>query len=143
MKILFISVGKANEALLKEAVDEYTLRIERYMPVEWKIVDNEAAILKLIDGNKAGDYTIVLDERGIQLTSPELSRRLARALNESVKRLIFVIGGAYGLSDTVKEKADATISLSKMTFPHQITRLILVEQVYRACTILKNEKYHH
>ena len=146
MKLLFISVGKANEALLKEAVSEYTSRIEHYMPAEWKIVDGEEAIMKVImgkEGKTSGDYTIVLDERGIELTSPELSRRLARALNESVKRLIFVIGGAYGLSDTVKEKADAIISLSRMTFPHQITRLILVEQVYRACTILKNEKYHH
>ena len=89
------------------------------------------------------DYLVALDGKGKQLSSDGLADFIQARANESTKQLIFLIGGAYGLDETVLKKANYTWSLSQLTFPHQLVRLILAEQVYRACTILKNEKYHH
>jgi 23S rRNA (pseudouridine1915-N3)-methyltransferase len=89
------------------------------------------------------DYLIALDERGKQTSSEELAAFIQQRANESRKRLIFLIGGAYGLDDVVLKRADFKWSLSKLVFPHQLVRLILAEQLYRACTILRGEKYHH
>ena len=149
MKITIISVGKSHEASLREAIDDFTARIGHYMPVEWKIVDEDEKVLKIIDdpkspsGRNSGDYIIALDEKGKMLSSTGLADRMQKCLNESTKRLVFIIGGAYGLTPAMHEKAQLTVSLSALTFPHQLVRLILAEQIYRACTILKGEKYHH
>lgn len=147
MKILFISIGKSHDAAIADGIAEFSARIERYAPLEWRLLANgknekeEAdAILRVIDEK---DYVVVLDERGKELSSPELAQVLEKRLNESSKRLVVVIGGAYGIHDSVKERANFTWSLSKLVFPHQIVRLVLAEQIYRAFTILKGEKYHH
>ena len=89
------------------------------------------------------DWLILLDERGKQFSSEVLANILQQRANESVKNLIFLIGGAYGVSDDVMKRANLKWSLSQLVFPHQLVRLILAEQIYRACSILRNEKYHH
>ncbi|HKO79808.1 MAG TPA: 23S rRNA (pseudouridine(1915)-N(3))-methyltransferase RlmH, partial [Chitinophagaceae bacterium] len=89
------------------------------------------------------DYLVVLDERGKQLSSEGLAEFIQARANESTKKLIFLIGGAFGVDEAILKRADYKWSLSHLVFPHQLVRLILAEQVYRACTILKNEKYHH
>jgi 23S rRNA (pseudouridine1915-N3)-methyltransferase len=89
------------------------------------------------------DHLILLDERGKQLSSPGLAQLINQKANQSVSRLVFLIGGAYGVSEEIQSKANFTWSLSQLVFPHMLVRLILAEQLYRACTILRNEKYHH
>jgi len=89
------------------------------------------------------EYLVALDEHGKEMTSEQLAGFIQGRANESQKTIVFVIGGAFGLDDAVLERADYKWSLSKLTFPHQLVRLILAEQVYRACTIMRNEKYHH
>jgi 23S rRNA (pseudouridine1915-N3)-methyltransferase len=108
-------------------------------PAELKAKE-AAAILNALTKE---DYLIVLDERGQSLTSEKLAKLLQARANESVKNLIFLIGGAYGVDEAVLQRAKFKWSLSSLVFPHQLVRLILAEQVYRACTILRNEKYHH
>ena len=89
------------------------------------------------------DYLVLLDEQGRQLSSPELANFIQLRANESAKTIVFLIGGAFGVSDEVKKRANYQWSLSKLVFPHQLVRLMLAEQLYRACTIIRNEKYHH
>jgi len=156
MKISFWSIGKANEAYIKQGVEEFTRRISRYYKVEWNIipVPKNAGMMSEMDLKKKegeiilqwlqkDDYLVVLDERGKQMSSEGLATFVQARANESVKQLIFLIGGAFGIDDIVLKRANYKWSLSQLVFPHQLVRLILAEQVYRACTILKNEKYHH
>jgi 23S rRNA (pseudouridine1915-N3)-methyltransferase len=156
MKISFWSVGKNNEPYIKEGVEEFTRRISRYFKTDWNIipVPKNAGMLSEMDLKKKegeiilewlskDDYLVALDGKGKQLSSEGLADFIQSRANESTKQLIFLIGGAYGIDETVLKRADHTWSLSQLTFPHQLVRLILAEQVYRACTILKNEKYHH
>ncbi len=156
MKIVFWSIGKVNEPYIKTGVEDFTRRISRYFNVEWKIipVPKNAATLSEIDLKKKegeiitglltkDDYLVALDERGKQISSEGLANFLQVRANESTKQVIFLIGGAYGIDKVVIKRADFTWSLSQLVFPHQLVRLILAEQVYRACTILRNEKYHH
>lgn len=156
MKIVLASVGKPHEALVKAGVDEFTQRIQKYYGVEWKIIAppknaaslNEAALKKaeaelVLQQLQADDYLILLDERGKNISSPELANLLQQRANESTKRIVFLIGGAFGVDSTIQQRAQFTWSLSKLVFPHMLVRLILAEQVYRACTINRNEKYHH
>lgn len=156
MKISFWSVGKANEPYIKQGVEEFTKRITRYFKADWSIipVPKNAATLSemdlkkkegeiIIDWLNKDDYLIVLDERGKQMSSEGLANFIQARANESTKQLVFLIGGAYGIDEAVLKRADYTWSLSPLVFPHQLVRLILAEQVYRACTILRNEKYHH
>jgi 23S rRNA (pseudouridine1915-N3)-methyltransferase len=89
------------------------------------------------------DYVVLLDERGKQLSSEGFAQFIQSRANESVKNIVFVIGGAYGVSEEVAQRANYKWSLSQLVFPHQLVRLILAEQVYRACSIIRNEKYHH
>ncbi len=156
MKIQFWSIGKNNEPYIKTGVEDFTKRISKYYPVEWKIiaVPKNAGVLSEIDlkkkegatilaGLEKEDYLVVLDERGKQLQSEELAAFIMQRTNEGLKKLIFLIGGAYGIDESILKRANYTWSLSSLVFPHQLVRLILAEQVYRACTILRNEKYHH
>jgi 23S rRNA (pseudouridine1915-N3)-methyltransferase len=99
--------------------------------------------LIILDWLKADDFLVALDEKGKQLTSEGLSLFIQQRATESTKNIVFVIGGAFGLDEMVLQKAKLKWSLSQLTFPHQLVRLILAEQIYRACTILQNEKYHH
>ncbi|MBG9374818.1 23S rRNA (pseudouridine(1915)-N(3))-methyltransferase RlmH [Panacibacter sp. DH6] len=156
MKILLCSTGKAHEPYIKHGVEDFTHRIGKYFAAGWQVIappknaaalsDNELkkqeakAILQVLSKD---DYLILLDERGTQLSSPDLANLLQQRANERSKRLVFLIGGAFGVDATVNDRANFTWSLSKLVFPHMLVRLILAEQVYRACTILKNEKYHH
>jgi 23S rRNA (pseudouridine1915-N3)-methyltransferase len=156
MKLQFWSVGKANEPYVKDGIELFTKRISNYYPVEWHIVPmpKNAATLSEIDLKKKegeillnllekDDYLVVLDEKGKQLNSEGVAAFIQSRGNESVKNIIFLIGGAYGVSDAVLARANYKWSLSQLVFPHQLVRLILAEQIYRACSILRNEKYHH
>lgn len=156
MKIACWSVGKAHEPYVKLGIEEFSKRLNRYFKTEWVLlpVPKQAAMLSEMDLRKKEgdmilewlqkeDYLILLDERGTSLSSPGLAQLLQQRANESHKQLVFLIGGAYGVDEAVRKRADFTWSLSSLVFPHQLVRLILVEQLYRAATILKNEKYHH
>lgn len=156
MKFQFINIGKPHDEALKKAIDDFTKRINNYYKTEWLIIpplknaaslsanslkENEAqALLSKINKD---DLLVLLDETGKQLSSVELANFISNKANMATRSVIFLIGGAFGVSDAIKQRADFTWSLSKLVFPHMIVRLILAEQVYRACTILRNEKYHH
>lgn len=156
MKISFWSVGKAHEEYVKSGVEEFTKRISRYYPVEWQIISppKNMAVLSIPDVKKKEgeailqllkeeDYLVALDEHGKNVSSEALAQFIQQRSNESARNIIFLIGGAFGLDTSVLAKAKFKWSLSSLTFPHQLVRLILAEQVYRASTILRNEKYHH
>lgn len=156
MKIQLWSVGKPHDPYVKAGIDDFTKRLGNYFSVHWLIIPTPkqaasmtdfalkkaeaASILQLLEKD---DYLILLDEKGKQFSSPELADILQQRANDRTKRLIFLIGGAYGVDETVTQRASLTWSLSKLVFPHMLVRLILAEQIYRACTILRNEKYHH
>ncbi len=156
MKIQLWSIGKNNEPYIKTGVDDFTKRISRYFPVEWNIipVPKNAGMLSAMDLKKKEaetilewlkkeDYLVVLDERGTTFSSEGLAKFIRARADENTKKLIFLIGGAFGLEDEVLGRAQFRWSLSQLTFPHQLVRLILAEQIYRACSIMRNEKYHH
>src|SRR5690606_9871568 len=156
MKIYFWSVGKPHEPYVKEGIEQFTKRISHYYPVEWRIFSSaknaaqlsESEIKKsesslILNALQNEDVLIALDENGKQWNSPELANFIQQKANESAKNLVFLIGGAYGIHDDLLKRANNKWSLSKLVFPHQLVRLILAEQVYRACTIIRNEKYHH
>ena len=156
MKIQFWSIGKPHETYVKEGVELFTKRISNYHAVEWKIIAMpknagimEPAMLKIKEGEtilqnlQKDDYLILLDETGKMLHSEQLAKLLEQRTVESTKSLVFLIGGAYGVSEVVKKRANFIWSLSALVFPHQLVRLVLAEQIYRACSIIKNEKYHH
>jgi 23S rRNA (pseudouridine1915-N3)-methyltransferase len=156
MKFQFWAIGKNHEPYVKDGVELFTKRISNYYPVEWNILPTpkHAAMLSEMDLKKKEgemvtgflqkeDYLVLLDETGKMLGSEGLANFIQQRANESTKTIVFLIGGAYGVSADVKQRANYTWSLSKLVFPHQLVRLILAEQVYRACSINRNEKYHH
>ena len=156
MKIQFWSVGKAHESHVREGIEIFTKRITHYFPVEWQIIPtpkNAATLgdadLKTKEGEvilnllKKEDYLVVLDERGKPMTSEGVAAFLQQRANESEKNVVFLIGGAYGVSEDIFRRANYKWSLSQLVFPHQLVRFILAEQIYRACSIMRNEKYHH
>jgi 23S rRNA (pseudouridine1915-N3)-methyltransferase len=156
MKFQFWSLGKAHEPYVKPGVENFTGRIAKYYPVDWSIISppknagllDETALKKkeadiLLAGLSKEDYLVALDERGKSLGSEQLATFIQARANDSTRQLIFLIGGAYGLHENILNRANFKWSLSLLTFPHQLVRLILAEQVYRACTIIRNEKYHH
>ena len=156
MKIQFWSVGKAHETYVKQGVDLFTKRISHYYPVEWRlfpIAKNSAlgnvTIAKkseadsVLSALNADDILVVLDERGKIWNSLDLADFIEKRANESARNIIFLIGGAYGVHESLLNRSQYSWSLSKLVFPHQLVRLILAEQIYRACTIIRNEKYHH
>lgn len=156
MKLQFWTIGKDHDKNISAGIEDFTRRISRYHPVSWNVIPllkNTAMMsesdLKLKEGKmildflKKDDFLVVLDEKGKQFKSEEIAAFLQERMLERNKNIIFLIGGAYGVSKDVLERADMVWSLSKLVFPHQLVRLILAEQIYRACTILKNEKYHH
>ena len=156
MKIQFWSVGKTHEPYVTSGVEEFTKRINNYFNSDWLIISppKNAAKLSEIELKKAEalvilnqiqkeDYLILLDEKGKQISSPELAQWIQQRANASTRRIVFLIGGAFGVDKTLMQRADQIWSISHLVFPHMLVRLILSEQVYRACTILRNEKYHH
>lgn len=156
MKIILCSIGKPHETYIKLGADDFTKRINNYFAAEWQIVPplKNAASLPEAELKKGeakqvlqllqqDDFLILLDERGKQISSPQLAQLVQQKANESCKRIVFLIGGAFGADESIFNRANYVLSLSQMVFPHMLVRLILAEQVYRACTILRNEKYHH
>ena len=156
MKITLITVGKTDVPWVKEGLDLYISRLARYVPfslVELPQLKNTSSLsqeqIKEKEGQAlllhigAGDQVILLDEKGRELTSIQLSETLKEWTVRSSRNLVFVIGGAYGFSPAVYERAGSLLSLSRMTFSHQMVRVIFAEQLYRAFTILKGEPYHH
>jgi 23S rRNA (pseudouridine1915-N3)-methyltransferase len=156
MKIIFLSIGKQHDVNLRNGIEDFTKRADKYFTVEWQLITSvkNAAALNEFDLKKAEaevilshilkeDYLILLDEKGKMLSSVQLANLIQQKANESSKRLIFLIGGAFGVHETIFKRANLIWSLSTLVFPHMLVRLILSEQVYRACTIIRNEKYHH
>ena len=156
MKIECWAIGKPNESYVDEGVKDFTKRIENYYPIEWRLFSlkkNSGSFspeklkhdesLLIVDSLKPEDWLVSLDEKGKSLNSRKLAGFIQDRGNERIKRLIFLIGGAYGLDEQVLKKSKFVWSLSNLTFPHQLVRLILAEQIYRACSIGRNEKYHH
>ncbi len=156
MKIELWAIGKTSFPYLEEGFSIYQKRLGRYLKFTWTVFSDvknaknlsEQELKKkegqlFLDKIRPQDALILLDENGKQYSSVDFSNFLQRQLLSPQKRLIFIIGGAYGFSDDVYQRANFKISLSKMTFSHQMVRLIFVEQLYRAMTILNNEPYHH
>lgn len=156
MKIVLLAIGRTQSDYLFTGIDNYIKRINRYMPFELRLLPDvkstkslseaqqkEAEGKMLLSAFQPGDIAILLDERGRQYTSREFAGLVDRYALQSVKRLVFVIGGPYGFSKEVYDRADSLFSLSKMTFSHEMVRLFFTEQIYRAMTILRGEPYHH
>jgi len=156
MKICLLVIGKTDETYLQKGIDLFLKRIPHYISFEMKLipdVKNSKNMSEVQQKEKEGelilqqlttsDEVFLLDEQGIEVTSVEFARWLEKKMISGIKRLIFVIGGPYGFSAQVYSRANGKVSLSRMTFSHQMVRLIFVEQLYRAMTILKGEPYHH
>lgn len=139
MKIALITVGKTNAKELQETIADYAKRINRYSPFEFIETSDE----KLEKNLEKFERVFLLDEKGREYTSVEMSEFVEKQMNMGLKNIVFVVGGPFGFPQPVRDMADDTIALSKMTFPHDLVRVIFLEQLYRAFTILKNEKYHH
>lgn len=155
MKISILAIGKKHDPKLISAIEDYTKRLNRYCPTSWELVEalitssmspdeiKRVESKKILSHIKPEDKIILLDENGAELSSTQNAEALQKHLNKSTKHLVFVIGGAYGVTEELKSRADFIWSLSNLVFPHQLVRLILVEQLYRGFTIINNEKYHH
>jgi len=155
VKLHLIFVGKTREACLREGIEDYLARLRRYVPVKVTIVRAEpllgearedAAVARESERVAAqadsGGHLVVLDRRGIQMTSEDLARWWSRLEGAGSRALCFALGGVLGFSEKLRQKADTLLSLSNMTFTHEMSRLVLLEQLYRARTILRREKYH-
>lgn len=156
MKITLLTVGKTDKDWIKQGIDIYASRMKHYFPfsiVEIPELKNAASLsqeqIKTKEGElilkniKPNDDVILLDERGREFSSMEFAKVLQDKISYTGKDIVFVIGGAYGFAEVVKQRSNSKISLSRMTFSHQMVRAIFVEQLYRAFTIMKGEPYHH
>ncbi|MCG8183601.1 23S rRNA (pseudouridine(1915)-N(3))-methyltransferase RlmH [Tenacibaculum piscium] len=156
MKIKLLAIGKTDDKNLMQLIETYQNRLKHYIKFELEIIADIKNVKNLSESEqkeKEGalilaklqptDQLILLDDKGKQHTSVEFSQYLQKKMNSGIKQLVLVIGGPYGFSDAVYQKATGKISLSKMTFSHQMIRLFIVEQLYRGFTILRNEPYHH
>ena len=155
MKIKILAIGKKHDPKIANAIDDYIGRLNHYTEISWKIIEAKISssmnpdqiknlesdlLLNQLDQD---DIVLLLDETGVQLSSIELADKIQVYMNKGSKNIVIIIGGAYGVSENVFNRSDFIWSLSKLVFPHQLVRLILVEQLYRAHTILADEKYHH
>jgi 23S rRNA (pseudouridine1915-N3)-methyltransferase len=156
MKITLITVGKTEETYLKEGIEKYTKRLKHYTRLVTVEIDELKNTRSLTESQQKGreaelilkkilplDHVILLDEKGTELSSTQFAAYIDKKAIGSVSNLVFVIGGPYGFDVPVYERANDKISLSVMTFSHQMVRLFFVEQLYRAFTIIKGEPYHH
>ena len=156
MKILLIVVGKTDQQWLTEGISQYIDRLSHYSQFELQVIPDirntrsmEAPVQKVREGEQIlkllqpSDDVWLLDDKGREMTSPEMARWLEKRMAQSTKRLVFIIGGPYGFSPDVYDRVPGRLSLSRMTFSHQMVRLIFVEQLYRAFSILNNLPYHH
>jgi 23S rRNA (pseudouridine1915-N3)-methyltransferase len=147
MKLLILSVGKEKDGITDDVIRHYEVRLLRYLPLEWIYVPHEATVAKegqkILSHIKKEDYVVLLDERGKDMKSEMLAELIENRMVDSTKRMVFVIGGAYGVSEDVHVRAQYVWKLSSLVFPHMLVRTIVIEQLYRAMTILQGEKYHH
>ncbi len=156
MKITLMVIGKTDNSYLKEGISVYEKRLRRYIQFELKIlpdIKNTKSLSELEQKNKEGqlilgniknsDFVVLLDDKGKEFSSIQFSENLQKHMNSGVKNLVLLVGGPYGFSQEVRKRGNSLLSLSRMTFSHQMVRLIFVEQLYRAMTILKGEPYHH
>jgi Uncharacterized conserved protein len=156
MKVVLTVIGKTDAGYFVDAINEYKNRLVHYIPFEMNIIPDIKNVKNLSESQQKekegelilkslqpGDYLVLLDEKGKDFTSSSFASYMEKKTHTVSKRLVFVIGGPYGFSNSVYNAASEKISLSKMTFSHQMIRLIFVEQIYRAMTILNNEPYHH
>lgn len=156
MQIKLLAVGKTDHSAIQSLIEEYIKRVNFYIKFDFEIIPdlkNTKSISEAIQKEKEGelilkkisnsDELILLDENGKQYSSLDFSDFIQKKMNSGLKQIIFVIGGPYGFSDAVYQRANSKLSLSKMTFSHQMVRVFSIEQLYRAFTILRNEPYHH
>ena len=156
MKIKLLLVGKTDQDFIRQGIAEYEKRIKHYLSFEIAVIpavrkttamnQSEVKIREselLLKNISSGDYVILLDELGKELTSVDFSGFLNQRFSSGIKSLSFIIGGAFGVDERIKKRANFILSLSMMTFSHQMVRLFFIEQFYRALTILNNESYHH
>ena len=156
MKIVLVVVGKTNEKYLIEGISDYQKRLKHY--INFEIVEilniknvknfSEKQLIKkegemILKQINTSDYLVLLDDQGNDFSSPSFAEKLQQWMISGKKRLVFVVGGAYGFSQELYNRGNEKLSLSKMTFSHQMVRLFFVEQLYRGYTILNNEPYHH
>jgi 23S rRNA (pseudouridine1915-N3)-methyltransferase len=156
MKIKLLAVGKTDDKYLQLLIDAYKKRLDHYIKFEIQIIPDIKNVKNLsineqkeresdmiLKHLKPTDQLILLDEKGYEFRSIDFSRFIQKKMNSGIKRMVLIIGGPYGFSEMIYNKAQGKISLSKMTFSHQMIRLFIIEQLYRAFTILKHEPYHH
>lgn len=156
MKICLLVIGKTDAGYFIDAIREYENRLVHYIPFEMQVISDIKNVKNLtqeqqkekegeliLKSLQSGDHIVLLDERGKEFSSMQFSAYIERKTHTVSKRLVFIVGGPYGFADAIYQKASERISLSKMTFSHQMIRLFFVEQLYRAMTILNNEPYHH
>jgi 23S rRNA (pseudouridine1915-N3)-methyltransferase len=156
MNITIITVGKKHAPEFVDAIAEFEKRIKASVSLEWVLINpipvkKEGEIPQalskegdlVVGALEQGDFAVALDEHGKEKTTVEFSELIQKNRVEGYKRLVFIIGGSYGLAKEVKDRANSLIALSKMTFPHQLVRVVLVEQIYRALSLLSGGKYHH
>ncbi|MBP7166875.1 MAG: 23S rRNA (pseudouridine(1915)-N(3))-methyltransferase RlmH [Bacteroidia bacterium] len=155
MKVRLLTVNKTDKGWVKEGADEFVARLKKYLQFEMKDLEIsrtaakskqkslEEESAKILGQLKPGDYLVLLDEKGKQFTSVGFSVWLNKKFVGINGDLVFVVGGPFGFGESVRARADEIISLSEMTFTHQMVRVFFIEQLYRAMTILKNEPYHH
>lgn len=156
MKISLLVVGKTVHSYLNQGIDEYTKRISRYCPFSIQYIADAKTTKSLsqeqqkqLEGDNIAaaldksDYVVLLDEHGKEFTSVDFSAYIERKMQSVPKRLVFIVGGPYGFSKEIYGRANEKISLSKMTFPHDLIRLVFTEQLYRAFSIIHHEPYHH
>ncbi|MCR5018296.1 MAG: 23S rRNA (pseudouridine(1915)-N(3))-methyltransferase RlmH [Bacteroidales bacterium] len=156
MNMTLLAVGKTDVSWVKEGLELYVSRLRRYVPFKLEEIPhlkNAAALSEAVIKEKEGeiimsklrpaDYVVLLDEHGKEYRSVEFAQKLETLMSRSSRDIVFVIGGAYGFSEAVYSRADEKLSLSKMTFSHQMVRTVFAEQLYRAFTIIKGEPYHH
>ena len=154
MKVILLCIGKTNESYLKQGIEIFQDRLQHYTSFELAVlkdVKNPGNPVRLMEMEGQSflqflhedDFLVLLDENGKSFTSTGLAQYIEKHQNGSTRRLVFAIGGAFGWSEPLRKRANFTMSLSAMTFSHQMIRLFMVEQIYRAYTIIKGEKYHN
>lgn len=156
MNITILMIGNTADACVQQGYDVFIKRLRHYIKVKELIIpdlkdrkhlnseqikEKEAALI--LEKSAASNFTVLLDEHGKEFSSVEFAGFLQKTMNAGTREMFFIIGGAFGVADSIKQKADITVSLSRMTFTHQLIRLLFAEQLYRAMTILKNEPYHN
>lgn len=156
MKITLTVVGKISNGYLKQGIDDYTNRLSHYIPFNIEYIADAKCTKNLTEAQQKkaesknilaaidkSDFVVLLDEHGKEFSSMDFSRYISKKMSAVSRRLVFIVGGPYGFDDDVYARANEKISLSKMTFSHEMIRLIFTEQLYRAMTILNGEPYHH